>query len=616
MATGDKSEKKAERNIDKLVGSSERLEKRISDLEAGLTSMMDQQFDANVYRKALAHTVQEHVFTKIQKAVLIVGALGSIGFVVMARGFIKDQVDEAIKAQYAGFTAATDEAERTSLLLLLNDASLGNIFAQRTIRDRMEELGPRLEKFISEPRSPQERTLAMDLYEREPLPRLRDELVTLFEDESAPAEDRRAALRVLLRDASGNAGIDVNSILRTAQGSGFRRDAASVLAAQRTSSREIADFVSSAVRNDTSTLRSAVLFFVVNPELWDYDAYYQHLFPRGGKQRELSPYQLIIDVATAESITGELQNAAEAVESKGTAGRDSIFEAFFSRHLALAFLRQGEPDRFHNVLSQAAPTAPIYPESVWRGTILPLFPELNDREDAEQVYSLYDISLLVSTQLQGSSWTGSSYESCSAASSVDQLTRGDLDCYLQVMSSGYYEPQQWLRSVVPLFPDYADAGAEGIDAEQDELWNWVQRTELEFDPGSTRYSCANSTACRPLDLGELPTDGRSVTVGGAVQGRLGAGNPVLADGSSGQAWALQGQAGASYTIELLSTDFDAFIYFVGPGLAEPLYDDDGAGNGNSRLEVELPQTGVYTVIVSSYEAGEQGAYELRVQGGR
>ena len=116
MTGSGKSEKKVERNIDKLLNSSERLENRISDLEAGLTSLMDQQFDANVYRKALEHTVQEHVFTKIQKAVLIVGALGSIGFVVMARGFIKDQVDDAWKYLTEGINCS---------MLLFNNNPIG-----------------------------------------------------------------------------------------------------------------------------------------------------------------------------------------------------------------------------------------------------------------------------------------------------------------------------------------------------------------------------------------------------------------------------------------------------------------------------------------------------------
>jgi hypothetical protein len=607
MNAGGKSEKKVERNIDKLLSSSERLENRISDLEAGLTSLMDQQFDANVYRKALEHTVQEHVFTKIQKVVLIVGALGSIGFVVMARGFIKDQVDQAIKAQYAQFTEATDEAERTSLLLLLSDASTGNVFAQQTIHERMEELGPRLEKFIAEPRSPQERQLAMGLYERESLPRLRDELLILFEDEGAPIADRRAALRVLLQDPN----VDISRVLRGSQNAAFRREAAGVLAGRATSNPEVADFVATAVRNDTSTLRAAVLFFVVNPALWDSAAYHQSLFPRSAKQRGREPYQMIIAVATADILTEDLLAQVEEVESKGLTGQDSTTANFFNSHLALAFLRQGQPDPFARVLAQSPAPESLYPKSVWRGTILPLFPDALDAADAQQVTDPYELSLRVGAQLAGATWTGSSYQSCSDESSLDRLTQGSLDCYLEVMSYGYYEPQRWLRSVLPLFPDYAAPAAGGDEIEQDQLWAWVERTDLQFD--GTAYRCVDPAACRPVDLAELPTEGRAVRAGAAVAGRLGAGDPLIVEGRSGQAWALEGRAGESYTVELRSNDFDAYLYFVGPGLAEPLFDDDTAGEGNSRLAVRLPQTGTYRVIVSAYDPGGQGAYELQVQ---
>jgi len=139
----------------------------------------------------------------------------------------------------------------------------------------------------------------------------------------------------------------------------------------------------------------------------------------------------------------------------------------------------------------------------------------------------------------------------------------------------------------------------------------VERTDLEFD-GAT-YRCVDPAACRPVELAALPTEGRTARAGAAMAGLLGAGDPLIVEGRSGRAWALEGRAGESYTIELRSTDFDAYLYFVGPGLAEPLFDDDGAGEGNSRLAVRLPQTGTYRVIVSAYNPGGQGAYELQVQ---
>ena len=56
---------------------------------------------------------------------------------------------------------------------------------------------------------------------------------------------------------------------------------------------------------------------------------------------------------------------------------------------------------------------------------------------------------------------------------------------------------------------------------------------------------------------------------------------------------------------------DAFLYLMGPGLSSPLMDDDGAGGLNSRIEVTLPEEGVYTLVVSSVGAGSEGDFRLR-----
>jgi serine protease Do len=115
----------------------------------------------------------------------------------------------------------------------------------------------------------------------------------------------------------------------------------------------------------------------------------------------------------------------------------------------------------------------------------------------------------------------------------------------------------------------------------------------------------------PLDLATVPTDGRSIDVGQSVDGQLLASDPVLVEGRRGQAWALSGVAGQRVVIDLVADDFDAYLYFAGPGLVEPLSDDDGGDNLNSRLTVTLPESGSYRIIVSSLSEGS-GAFTLGV----
>jgi hypothetical protein len=120
---------------------------------------------------------------------------------------------------------------------------------------------------------------------------------------------------------------------------------------------------------------------------------------------------------------------------------------------------------------------------------------------------------------------------------------------------------------------------------------------------------------QPVDLAALPTEGRAVMVGGAVDGYLTLNDPLTADGRRGQAWALEGHAGENYVIELISEDFDAYLYFAGPGLSQPLTDDDGAGDLNSRITVTLPENGTYRVVASALDGGASGQFQLVVNRG-
>lgn len=117
----------------------------------------------------------------------------------------------------------------------------------------------------------------------------------------------------------------------------------------------------------------------------------------------------------------------------------------------------------------------------------------------------------------------------------------------------------------------------------------------------------------PLDPNTVPTDGRSIEVGGEATGTLGGDDPIVLDGRRGQAWALEGRAGEEATIDLVSEDFDCYLYLVGPGLDEPLYDDDGAGDLDSRITVTFPETGTYRIIVSALGSSERGEFTLRVR---
>jgi hypothetical protein len=99
-----------------------------------------------------------------------------------------------------------------------------------------------------------------------------------------------------------------------------------------------------------------------------------------------------------------------------------------------------------------------------------------------------------------------------------------------------------------------------------------------------------------------------------MSGWLSESDPIVDDGRYGQAWSLEGRGGETYTIDLMSDDFDSYLYMAGPGIPDPRTNDDGGEGLNSRLTVTLPEDGSYRIIVSSLSSTGTGAYTLRVIG--
>jgi hypothetical protein len=128
--------------------------------------------------------------------------------------------------------------------------------------------------------------------------------------------------------------------------------------------------------------------------------------------------------------------------------------------------------------------------------------------------------------------------------------------------------------------------------------------------GSGVTGAYSLTVTAPLDMNDLATHGRVLNRGAPPMGALTATDPVI-DGRVVQAWAFEARAGDRATIELMSEEFDSFLYLVGPGLPEPLTDDDGGEDLNSRIEVSFPEDGVYRVLASSL-GGTLGTFTLRV----
>lgn len=95
-------------------------------------------------------------------------------------------------------------------------------------------------------------------------------------------------------------------------------------------------------------------------------------------------------------------------------------------------------------------------------------------------------------------------------------------------------------------------------------------------------------------------------------GDLSTSDERLDNGKYADAYTFSGRRGERVTLTLESSAFDAYLMLIPPdGAGDLLENDDGTdGSTNSRIDLTLPADGDYTIGVTSYNAGETGAYRF------
>jgi hypothetical protein len=96
---------------------------------------------------------------------------------------------------------------------------------------------------------------------------------------------------------------------------------------------------------------------------------------------------------------------------------------------------------------------------------------------------------------------------------------------------------------------------------------------------------------------------------------LAGGDAQLSTGEYYDTYEFQGRAGQRAVFDLTSSAFDPYLMVVAPSGDKKENDDFNGSNSRSRLELALEETGTYRVIITSYQKGEGGAYELRIEAG-
>jgi CHAT domain-containing protein len=106
---------------------------------------------------------------------------------------------------------------------------------------------------------------------------------------------------------------------------------------------------------------------------------------------------------------------------------------------------------------------------------------------------------------------------------------------------------------------------------------------------------------------QLPQGQRQPTT---VNGRLDSSSNTLEDKSYYNVHTFEGKAGESVTIDLTSSEFDAYLVLGSPDDKKIVENDDGGDGTNARITITLPTSGTYKIFVSTNEAGELGNYNL------
>lgn len=119
---------------------------------------------------------------------------------------------------------------------------------------------------------------------------------------------------------------------------------------------------------------------------------------------------------------------------------------------------------------------------------------------------------------------------------------------------------------------------------------------------------------RVVDAGSNPaTPGvTSFSDGASRPGRLQAGDKTLTSGEFVDNYTFTGRAGDRVQVDMRSTELDPYLILWMPDKSQEDNDDWNGDTEHSRLEVTLPEDGMYRVSATTYTPGEEGAYSLEV----
>ncbi len=110
----------------------------------------------------------------------------------------------------------------------------------------------------------------------------------------------------------------------------------------------------------------------------------------------------------------------------------------------------------------------------------------------------------------------------------------------------------------------------------------------------------------------IASNGDALEFDRAVNGALASGDTTLPSGEFTDTYRFRAEAGQRIRIDMGSSALDAYLILVAPSGAQEDNDDGPGGGRDSLLETVLAESGEYSLIATSYQPAETGAYSLRL----
>ncbi len=106
---------------------------------------------------------------------------------------------------------------------------------------------------------------------------------------------------------------------------------------------------------------------------------------------------------------------------------------------------------------------------------------------------------------------------------------------------------------------------------------------------------------------------QQIPIGTSVTGQITVSDPVMADQTHYKLFTFMGTAGQAVQIDLMSADFDAYLYLKDQNGQTIAHDDDSGGGHNARIIQTLPYTGMYQIYANTVSRSETGAFTLQLR---